>query len=99
MPHCRFGDQIVKAYFDSSVRIVCTSPPNSLVGVAIPFEVSLNGFDWTETDFSFSYFYEAEITGYYPDSGTAAGGTEIFIMGKNFPKLNNPLEFNARFTP
>jgi len=56
VPHCRFGDQIVKAYFDSTVRIVCESPPNSFVGVAIPFEVSLNGFDWTDAGFTFSYF-------------------------------------------
>ncbi len=23
VPHCRFGDQIVRGYFDSTVRIVC----------------------------------------------------------------------------
>ena len=89
----------MKAFFDSSVRIVCESPSSSLVGVPISFEVSLNGFDWTETGFTFSYFYEAEMTSYYPDSGSAAGGTQIFIFGKNFPKIRNPLEFNARFTP
>lgn len=99
VPHCRFGDQIVRAYFDSTVRIVCESPPNTLVGVAIPFEVSLNGFDWTDSGFTFSYFYEAEITSYFPDSGSSAGGTQIYIYGKNFPRINNPLEFNARFTP
>jgi len=33
VPHCKFGDQIVRGYFDSSVRIVCTSPPNDVIGV------------------------------------------------------------------
>lgn len=28
VPHCKFGDKIVRATFDSTVRIVCTSPAN-----------------------------------------------------------------------
>ena len=27
VPHCKFGDKIVRAVFDSTVRIVCTAPP------------------------------------------------------------------------
>lgn len=70
-----------------------------MIGVPISFEVSLNGFDWTDTGFTFSYFYEAEINSYFPESGSAAGGTQIYFYGKNFPNIRNPLEFNARFTP
>ena len=29
VPHCKFGEKIVRAYFDSTVRLVCNSPPNS----------------------------------------------------------------------
>jgi len=36
---------------------------------------------------------------YWPDSGQASGGTSIYIKGKNFPKIVNSREFNARFTP
>jgi len=27
VPHCKFGDRIVRAHFDSTVRLVCQSPP------------------------------------------------------------------------
>lgn len=33
VPHCKFGDKIVRATFESTVRIVCYSPPNDKVGV------------------------------------------------------------------
>ena len=26
VPHCKFGNTIVRAHFDSTVRLVCTSP-------------------------------------------------------------------------
>jgi len=51
VPHCKFGDKIVRGYFDSTVRIVCESPPNEDAVIGISFEVSLNGFDWTNTGF------------------------------------------------
>ena len=53
VPHCKFGDKIVRAHFDSTVRLVCYSPPNDNIGVALPFEVSLNGVDWTTTGQTF----------------------------------------------
>lgn len=49
VPHCKFGDKIVRAYFDSTVRLVCDSPPNDNIGTPLSFEVSLNGVDWTST--------------------------------------------------
>jgi hypothetical protein len=56
IPHCRFGDKIVKGHFDSTVRIVCQSPPNSDTSSRLPFEVSLNGIDWSTTGLLFSYY-------------------------------------------
>jgi len=29
VPHCKIGDKIVRATFVSTVRIVCTTPPNT----------------------------------------------------------------------
>lgn len=50
VPHCRFGEKIVRAVYDSPVRLVCTAPANQdAIGTPIPFEVSLNGVDWTST--------------------------------------------------
>lgn len=28
VPHCKFGDKVVRAQFFSTVRIVCHAPPN-----------------------------------------------------------------------
>lgn len=53
VPHCKFGDKIVKATFDSNVRIVCQSPPQTDTKQALSFEVSLNAEDWTDTGFTF----------------------------------------------
>jgi len=33
VPHCKFGNRIVRATFDSTVRIVCRAPPNDELGV------------------------------------------------------------------
>lgn len=58
VPHCRFGNKIVRAYFDSTVRIVCIAPPAPLTDENSDnsFWVSLNGVDFIDTGFSFSYY-------------------------------------------
>lgn len=99
VPHCKFGDKVVRAVFDSTVRIVCKSPPSDLIGVEIPFSVSLNGVDWVETSETFSYYIQPDIYSALPDAGPSSGGTEIFFTGKNFPKMDNKDLFNCKFTP
>ena len=87
VPHCKFGDKIVRAVYDSTVRIVCFSPPSENINQNVTFEISLNGVDWTESGQKFSYYVEPEMYSAKPDSGPAGGGTEIFIKGKNFPRM------------
>jgi len=53
VPHCKFGDKIVRADFDSTVRLVCHAPPNDKTGIPLSFEVSLNGVDWSTTGQTF----------------------------------------------
>jgi len=99
VPHCKFGNKIVRAVYDSTVRIVCYSPPSDVVDHPVPFEISLNGVDWTESGQQFSYYIEPAMYDAFPDSGPANGGTEIFIRGKNFPNMVGGQEFNCRFSP
>jgi len=99
LPHCKFGDKIVRATYDSSVRLVCQSPPNSNTTAHLPFEVSLNGVDWSETGFEYSYYEEPIMTDIYPDMGSVAGGDEIYIRGEKFTNNTDPQEFRCRFTP
>lgn len=81
VPHCKFGDKIVRAHFDSTVRIVCSAPPGSELGVVYPFEVSLNGVDWSNSGFTFTYYEQPTLFGISPDSGPESGGTPIYILG------------------
>ena len=99
VPHCRFGDKIVRAHFDSSVRLVCQSPANTNTSVRLPFEISLNGVDWSTTGFEYSYYEEPIMTDIYPDMGSVVGGDEIFIKGEKFTNHTDPEEFKCRFTP
>lgn len=71
------------------------------------FAVSLNGVDWVSSDsFDFSYYKEPTMTKIVPDSGPVSGGTEIFIIGENYPNMNlttyqsgDSMEFNCKFSP
>lgn len=99
VPHCKFGDKIVRAQFDSTVRIVCRAPPATDLGISYPFEVSLNGVDWSDTGFHFTYYEVPTLYRVAPASGPESGGTMIYIYGSNFTNMSNPSEFNCRFSP
>ena len=99
VPHCKFGDKIVRASYDSTVRIVCMSPPSDQIGAPIPFSVSLNGVDWIETSQTFQYYIQPDIYSAQPDAGVSSGGTEVLFTGKNFPQMDNMDLFNCRFQP
>jgi hypothetical protein len=99
VPHCKFGDKIVRAHFDSSVRLVCQSPANTNTTTRLPFEISLNGVDWSTTGFEYSYYEEPIMTDIYPDMGSVVGGDEIYIKGDKFTNHTDPEEFKCRFTP
>ena len=99
VPHCKFGDKIVRAEFDSTVRIVCTAPADDRIDVPLSFEVSLNGVDWSNSGFTYSYFNEPEFNSISTNEGPVRGGTMVYIKGKNFPKINSSHEFNVRFKP
>lgn len=99
VPHCKFGDKIVRAQFDSTVRITCISPPGVEINTKYSFEVSLNGFDWSVSGSEFSYYEEPEISSIFPTIGPVEGGTEIFFLGKNFFNQTMAGEFLCMFTP
>ena len=99
VPHCKFGDKVVRAHFDSSVRLVCQSPPNSNTTASLSFEISLNGVDWSQTGFKFSYYEEPIMTDIYPDMGSISGGEDVYIRGEKFSNITDPKHFKCRFSP
>ena len=56
IPHCKIGEKVVRASFHSTVRIICTTPPNDYIYAPLPVKVSLNGVDWVDTGFTYSYY-------------------------------------------
>ena len=87
VPYCMIGDKRVRARFYSTVRIVCVSPPNDNISVALPVKVSLNGVDWVDSGFKFSYYIQPELLGVSPKAGPMTGGTDIFIRGDQYSNI------------
>lgn len=101
-PYCKFGDIIVEGRWLSTVRITCATPPYPKANVRVPFEVSLNGYDFTSSGILFTYyndFNQAQFESIEPTSGPEIGGTGVNLFGKNFTNMLNPEEFLCRFFP
>ena len=98
-PHCQIGDKIVQATFESTVRILCPSPPGDNIDAKIPIKISNNGENFIETGKYFHYYKDPEIKSINPLSGPSSGGTTIKITGDQFSDLSYEDEFLCRFQP
>ena len=95
-PYCKFGNKIVEGTFLSTVRIKCVAPEYDTPNVRVPFEVSLNKQDFTNSGIQFTYYNDYTKAKFYsmePSSGPDSGGTNIKIYGESFTNLLNPEEF------
>jgi hypothetical protein len=63
------------------------------------FEVSLNGVDWTDTNFTFAYYSEPEMYKIDPDMGSIDGGDIVYITGDKFTNHTDPEYYRCRYTP
>ena len=60
----------------------------------------MNGVDFSNSGFFFSYYSQPILDRITPTSGKESGGNPIYIIGKtNFTRMDNPNEFNCKFTP
>lgn len=75
IPHCKFGDKVVRARFFSTVRIICHSPPNDDINQLYPVSVSLNGVDFVDSGFTFRYYEQPTLYRMTPTCGPESGGT------------------------
>lgn len=99
VPHCQIGDKIAEAKYESSVRIICPSPPGDSVDKKYPIKISLNGEDFIDTGKFFHYYKNSQILSIHPTSGPNTGGTTIKITGEHFSDLSNQNEFLCKFEP
>ena len=89
-PFCRIGGSVTRAKFIQTTRIQCSSPAKSeSVTEALKVEVSLNGVDWQDTGFEFSYYQRPELNDIKPRCGSVVGGTEIWLRGAKFSNITN----------
>lgn len=101
-PYCKFGNKIVEGVFLSTVRIYCIAPEYETPNVRVPFEVSLNKQDFTDSGILFNYYNDYTKAKFYkiePTSGPDVGGTNIKVFGESFTSLLNPEEFLCQFVP
>lgn len=100
-PYCKFGDKIVEGEFISTVRIRCQAPPSDTPNIKVPFEVSLNKKDFTNSGIEFIYYNDFKYAKFdliEPLSGPQTGGTHINLIGRNLTNMVNPEEFLCKFT-
>lgn len=98
LPMCKFGDKIVRGIFVSTVRIVCNSPPNDNIYSAVPVKVSLNGVDWVDSGFTFSYYVQPDVYDMTPKSGHMSGGTDLYIFGDRFSNITQSEQVQCKFS-
>lgn len=98
-PFCKIGDTISRGRYIQTTRIQCTSPPSGAVVAPQPVAVSLNGVDWVDTGFSFSYYQKPELNDVQPRSGSIEGGTELWLSGAKFSNVTTGMRtVKCRFT-
>jgi hypothetical protein len=99
VPYARFKDKVVRCHFESTVRIVCLSPPSNNTETYVPVDISLNSRDFSNDSLLYHYYDPPVITDIVPKIGPESGGTEIRLLGKKFSNLSTGIEFMCRFLP
>lgn len=60
-PFCKIGGHVVRAEFVQTNRILCKTPPSEEAGAPSQVYVSLNGEDFHDTGFTFSYYQKPVV--------------------------------------
>ena len=97
-PYVKIGDKVSHCTFESTVRILCRSPPNEETSVRLPVKVGLNGIDFGDSEMTYYYYKPALIHKIIPASGPGTGGTRVHLIGEHFTNLSSAAEFKCRFT-
>ena len=92
MPFCKIGETITRATYVATNRILCKTPPSVDTTIPAPISVSLNGVDFLETNFTFSYYEKPILSDIQPRSGKADGGTEIWLKGQKFSRITTDMK-------
>jgi hypothetical protein len=91
-PFCKIGKKIIRGRFVSTTRILCKTPASTDLSAPVSIAVSLNGVDFVETGFTFSYYERPEISDVQPRSGSIEGGTELWLRGSKFSNITHGMK-------
>ena len=91
-PFCKIGSHVIRGQFVQTTRILCKTPPSEETGEPSAVAVSLNGEDFAETGFTFSYYEKPVIVDIQPRSGSVEGGTEIWLKGTKFSNITHGMK-------
>lgn len=77
------------AIFMNSTTIMCASPGGWGTGDAMHLQVTFNGGDYDQNNFTYTFF---SVKTYTPKSGPSDGtGGDIIVQGQGFKNDSNPL--------
>ena len=79
----------IPAVYHNSTALVCPSPGGWGQGIAVKVQVTFNGMNYDNNNFTFTFY---SITRAFPQSGPADGtGNDIIIEGFGFRNDTNPM--------
>ena len=82
---CKFGSTTVTGTLISSDRIECVAPPTSVaVGSAVGVAVTLNGYDFSPVEMTYTYTQNLQISSVTPSSSSVGGTAVVTVTGENF---------------
>ena len=91
-PFCKIGSHVIRGQFIQTNRIICKTPPSEDTGQPSAVQVSLNGVDFKDSGFAFSYYQKPVIVDIQPRSGSIEGGTEIWLKGLKFSNITHGMK-------
>jgi len=71
---------------------LCKTPPSVDILAPSSISVSLNGVDFHDTGFQFSYYEKPILMDIQPRSGSVEGGTEIWMKGSKFSNITSGMK-------
>lgn len=74
----------MKAHYVNGGLFTCKSPFSEVVGKAVPFSITLNRQQNSNTTFPFYYYNAPAVTEVVPNYGPDTGGTRVLLKGVNF---------------
>ena len=92
VPFCKIGESVIRGRFIQSNRIICKTPSSTETMAPQAVAVSLNGVDFQDTGFTFSYYEKPVVIDVQPRSGSIEGGTEIWLKGTKFSNVTHGLK-------